>query len=307
MSSILDRHAYDHVRSESGRAAAVLLMVVLGAALWRSLGLEVRCWMASRSVGCWGREKLVAAALWNEEAGIPIYDEGVWRFRKPIMMGALPAPGWVAWHRPIVEPNRIVYQLWFADHLLRWKGRVFSPQWTRAPPEDVDGDGHWELLLQYAAEPYRPGAPTDARFTAVVRLGEHSNELAWAGLTGFDRPANADVRIYPIWRDEDGDDLKELVFITRELKSRPAKGFKPARTVAVLAWDRRSGRLQPRDLPENCGVRPWQAPSGQPAVFDPDEELLPILRRLLPLGDEAGYQPSSSAQSWPTSAPGGEN
>lgn len=162
-------------------------------------------------------------------------------------------------------------------------------KWMNAPPEDVDGDGHWEVLLDCDAFDYDPEAPARNRLilTTVVRLGETMNEVVWAGLTGFDfhPDANTYYRIVPIWRDEDGDGRKELVFVTREAtKSQP--GFKKPRTAAVIEWDTARGILQPRGDLEASGVLPWEPPEGRPLVVDPDEDLRPVLMELMPLPQE---------------------
>ncbi|UCG33377.1 MAG: hypothetical protein JSU68_01855 [Phycisphaerales bacterium] len=210
------------------------------------------------------------------------------------MTHAVPAPGWAAWYR-ILEPqardreSHLVYQVWFADHELTWRGRVRSDRWLLFAPDDIDGDGHWEVLWYCDAFDYDPQAPARNKLVlmAVVRLGETSNEVVWAGLTGFDfhPDANTYYRIVPMWRDEDGDGRKELVFVTREA-TRSQPGFKKPRTVAVLEWDAARGILRPRGDLKGSGVLPWEPPEGRSLVVDPDEDLRPILMELIRLPQE---------------------
>jgi hypothetical protein len=92
----------------------------------------------------------------------------------------------------------------------------------------------------------------------------------------------------PIWRDEDGDGLRELVFVTRVLTQDPlfGLGYEPARTVAVFEWSSVGGVLRAREVPRDCGVIGWSRATVGPIW--PTVPIWSIASQLFPVPEDFG-------------------
>jgi len=150
---------------------------------------------------------------------------------------------------------------------------------TRTPAGDMDGDGKWELVVgstpttvygNIGTSP-RPAARQN-RF-AVIRLGPEYNEVVWAGLVNSSIPEDKETRIVPLFRDEDGDGIQELVFVTKKKLPRPQQGYEPVETLAVFAWDRPGGSLRPRFVAPQSGLVAWTPPEFPPPRVPRDRAL----------------------------------
>jgi hypothetical protein len=168
------------------------------------------------------------------------------------------------------------------------------------PPADADGDGRWEVLGETLAVPLDSLKQRDVRRWAVIRLGTTSNQIVWVGLVDANVWSRRRARLKPIWRDEDGDGVAELVFVTLVINFTPQRTLTcpPPQTVAVFGWDRPGGVLREQTPAADQSVISWNPP--QSALEVPvDADLEPILADLLPVPDGFGLSPSTQ----PASAP----
>ena len=293
MRSLFDRDCRDSKRTERRRIAlAVGLLVALGVG-WRGVREPFLAWLACTNVGCPARGELLAHVLRRKDLTLP---------EDLVVTGhALPRPGSVVgrFGRPLAPP-RDGFSPWehwavVADHQLVVKGILATDLYLMgltmlAPHGDADGDGRWEVLVQWLT-PEDMKRDTDTY--AVVRLGPRANQIAWLGRLNDSAWNARRIRVKPIWRDEDGDDRKELVFVTVEIVPvtqqtifgpQRSVACKPPETVAVFEWESPGGVLRPRMLPPDSGVAPWQPPKGGPLEVDRNEHLQcwPELQELIP-------------------------
>ena len=285
MTNVLERNSYDDKSVEARRLIALVAVLIVLAGAWHCLrGTLVRGFGAA-SVGCYGRDGLVRAAL--RQAGFDISDADQLRGH------SLPRPGWVAWSTVEYEtlrdrsqrPKR--WQTTVVDGRLRLLGKL-PTSYLDDPPMDIDGDGHWEAsigILASEAERKRPLV-----YLAVLRMGGTANEIIWLGLFDDSSWSARGIRLFPKWQDTDGDGVQELVFITVVTTRSPSGGivFKPPETVASFKLDRPGGLLRPGTLPKDCGITPWNPPSNAPVRVDQVSELEPVFLQLLPVPEEPG-------------------
>ncbi len=279
MTSILERDSFDARPIEYRRIAVVMVAVLLAAAAWHGARGRLLYPAARSSVGCPGREKLLAAALRHADPSFPDEPQ-LWNYN-------LARPEWIAWSSvretiPLGDGSWLPkWQVKVADRDLALKG-VIAGDRLAAPPADADGDGSCEVLKEFY--PDLDGPQKDLRWWAVVRLGEKENEIVWAGMIDTSVWRSRQARLKPIWRDMDGDGSDELVFITVETMRTPDGGivFKPPRTIAVFEWTSPGGTLRSRLLPDDCGIRPWKPQGVTPVRVGQASELDPLVRELLP-------------------------
>lgn len=305
MNSMLQRYCFESRRSECRRELIVFGLLLMASAGWYALRPSLIRQAAIQSVGYPGREALMSAAL--RQTGIRILEDG--RSVTPGMKGhvfthCLPRPGWVAW--VFHSPDQMC--LAFFDQHLCLQGRVKSESAMismESPPGDMDGDGYWEIVFEYYPLPDEDPVVRDLRGWVVVRLGSSNNEIVWLGLIDANLWGNRGARVKPIWRDEDGDGLKELIFVTVETVRLPGRriGFKPPRTVAVFEWDAPGSMLSPRSLPADCGVSSCELSPRGPVKVALDVELAPLLRRLHPIPEGFGQSATTTPASSPSTAP----
>lgn len=271
----------------------VLVAVLVASALWYSLRPVAVAWIARTSLGCPSRAPIVAAELRGRYDTIPT--DGEINVKNPFPWTRLttsffPEPGWILWES-VRETEQLGDNSWlyhwrttFADHNSDFVGSIGTIQRPRvAPAQDIDGDGLWEIVLQFQATPWaNPNGP-DVKRWAVVRLGQDYNEIVWIGLSDFLLWSQKSTRIKPIWRDEDGDGVKELVFVTVVFRRLPqgGVGFDPPNTVAVFEWDRAGGVLLPRSLPQDSGIITWTPPGAKPLRVEQDADIESVLADLL--------------------------
>ena len=313
VNSVLERHSQDSRRREFVRLGiGVSLAAVMGLAGYAVRPSLVR-WAAERSVGCPGREDLLASALRQDDRDFHDDSEQVsksrrWRWSRRLdnlRTHSLPRPGWIRGPADLAESrdtDATFEFFWrgigYADGRLRRRGALIWPSRELAAPADTDGDERWELLLSDDASTYEDDR--SIKRYVVVRLGESNNEIVWIGLSDYWAWKRRGARIKPIWRDEDGDSVEELVFETIATVRLPGGrlGFRPLETVAVFAWDRPGGVLRPRALPDGDEMLIWEPPETGPVQVPQNADLAPILESLLPLPDDFGEPPPP-----PTTAP----
>jgi hypothetical protein len=221
----------------------------------------------------------------------------------------LPRPGWVMWDRvrataPPGESWRgPKWQCAIADGQLRFRGSVSTVSLHMAEvPSDVDGDGRWEVVLNYGRISGK--APNARAFGewVVLRLGADTNEVVWAGVVDLSRWASPSIQVAPRRQDGVGGRAKDLALITFVNTPLPdgRADFHPSQTVAVFGWERPGGVLVPRSLPKDGGMLSWSPPDGKPVKVATDADLEPVLARLLPIPDDFGLAPVTQ----PTTLPG---
>jgi len=299
---MLQRHSSESLRSECRRELIVVSLLLVASAGWYALRPALIRQTAIQSVGCPGREHLLAVAI--RQAGFRILEDG-----RPVSAGVegrvfthcLPRPGWVLWESEALEQPCLA----FADQHLRLQGTVRSEEGIAAPPGDMDGDGRWEIVLRYSPIPEEDPDVRYLRGWTVVRLGSANNEIVWLGMTDCNLWSSRGARVKPIWRDEDGDGQKELVFVTVVTVNLPGRriGFKPPQTVAVFEWDAPGGVLRPRLLPTDCGVVSWKPTESGPVEVAWDVELEPLLRQLHPVPEGFGQSAATAPATSPSTAP----
>ena len=307
MNEVLNRRSYDSPRTEIRRLAAVVLGIALGCFCWHILQPRLIYLAACSSLGCPDRENLILLALQQHTPGFPSAREAYREGMPYILSCSAPRPGWVQWQRvrEQVRINRDTYldkgTTGFADDKLLARGTFALPCSPEGPPGDMDGDGLWEVAIQYSAIPAEQFKTRYVDSWAVLRLGPTGNEIAWIGLCDVSARSTRSDSLYLTWRDEDGDGVKELLFAWWSWGRSPnTAGAKPPEIVAVFSWDRPGGVLRPRTLPADGSFLSWTPPNGQPVKVAQDADLDPILRRLFPVPDDFGYGRPSATQ--PTSA-----
>ena len=279
MISVLARTSYDNPRAEGRRLIVSLALLAVASIAWYGARGSVVRLLARSSIGCYGREELILAALRQQDSTVP-KDARLWGH-------SLPRPGWLAW-ASVYEVDHLndqstlaKWQLTLADSTLRVRGVIAGDRLYGQPPLDIGGDGAWEVLVEAAPTGLR--MTRDITYWAVLRLRARSNELVWLGLVDGSKWAGSRARVKPIWRDgENG--TKELAFITVIVTAVPGGGlvFKPPNTVAVFKPEGADGLLRPKLLPGGCGITPWNPPSDAPVRVNPLAELEPVFRQLLP-------------------------
>lgn len=275
MSSVLARHSYDPRQCETRRLIVAVLGVLVAGAVWHLVRNDLVYHAACSSIGCPGREELIGAVLRKADPEFPDKPQR-WYYD-------FARPEWIAWRsvrEALWKPEsgwRPQSRVKVADRHLALQG-VIAVAWLSGPPTDADGDGSCEVIKMHFVDRQR-----DIRLWTVVRLGEEDNEIVWAGVINLGTWHSRQIRLKPIWRDTDGDGLDELVFVTVE-RFRTQRGevaFKPSRTIAVFEWTAPGGTLQPRLLPDDCGIRQWSREDGVPMRVSQDADLDTIVRELL--------------------------
>jgi hypothetical protein len=283
MTHLLERSSYDDKSAEVRRLVILAVVVIILAGTWHGLrGPLVRGFGAS-SVGCYGRDSLIRAAL--RHAGVDIADGDQLRAH------SLPRPGWVTWsaveyetlsdgsQRPKIGQTTVV------DGRLRLLGKL--PADIADPPMDIDGDGAWEARVSVLASEADPNQPLV--YHAVLRMKASANELIWLGLLDDSSWRARGIRVSPVWQDADGDGVQELVFITVVTTRSPSGGIMsaPPEIVASFKLDRPGGVLRPDALPKDCGITAWTPPGGAPTRLDQTADLEYVFQELLPVPEPA--------------------
>ncbi|HEV8694078.1 MAG TPA: hypothetical protein VGQ93_07840 [Lysobacter sp.] len=300
------RHSFDARRTEYVRLVVCMAGLLVTSGTWHASrpGLIRRA--AESSVGCSVRGKLMAAALRANYAEVPADDE-LWSpsAGPRLWTHSLPRPGWVAWRsvRRISERADGV-TVWesithIADERLREQGslRGIEPEW---PPVDADGDGQWEVFCESFGVPLDSLKQRDVRRWAVIRLGVASNQVAWVGLVDGNAWSSRRARLKPIWRDEDGDGVPELVFVTLVINLKPPRTItlQAPQTVAVFAWDHRGGVLGERTPAADQSVIAWDPPLA-PVEVPIGADMQRILEELLRVPEDFGWAPNTQPASLP--------
>ena len=252
MTSILERDSFDARLIEYRRIAVLVVGALVAAAAWHGIRGHLVHAAACSSVGCLGREGLIAAALRRVDPQFPDEPQ-LWNYN-------LARPEWIAWSSvretiPLGDGSWLPkWQVKVADKSLTLKG-VIAGDRLALPPADADGDGFCEVVQEFYPDLDDPQEVL--RWWAVVRLGEEDNEIVWAGMIDTSVWRSRQKRLKPIWRDVDDDESDELVFITVETARTPDGGivFKPPQTIAVFEWTSPGGTLHPRLLPDDCCCR----------------------------------------------------
>lgn len=279
VTTVLTRDSYDPGRLEIRRLAVAALVLLTAGAAWRWASDGLIYDAARSSIGCPGREDLIAAALRQADPSFPDEPRS-WNYN-------LARPEWIAWTsvREIIPQKGgsqlPKWQVAVADSNLTVKGVVAGGGLT-LPPEDADGDGRCEVVMDIV--PSLDDARQDIGWRAVLRLGDDHNELVWLGLCDESNWHARKIRPKPIWRDEEGDGQDELVFITVEFVRTPTGGgaFKPPRVIAVFEWTSPGGILQARSLPDDSGILLWDREKDAPLRVNQDTDLDSLVRELLP-------------------------
>lgn len=279
MTSIFERDSFDARPIEYRRITVLIVVAFVAAATWHGVRGRLLHPAACSSVGCPGREGLIAAALRRVDPHFPDEPQ-LWNYN-------LARPEWIAWSSvretiPLADGSWLPkWQVKVADRHLVVKGTI-AGDWLSTPPADADGDGSCEVLKEYY--PDLEGPQKNLRWWSVVRLCEEDNEIIWAGVIDTSIWRSRQTRLKPIWQDTDGDGKDELMFITVETARTPKGGvvFKPPQTVAVFEWTSSGGILRTRFLPDDCGICPWNPPGSVPVRLDQTADLDPLVRELLP-------------------------
>ena len=280
-----ERNCYSPPRPEIRRLAIAAAVLLVFSALWHWGPPLVLRYAAGLSLGWPGRTDLVrdalARGLARSKAATLTPNTIIWARNSP-------GGDYVIWNertalgRPPVHPReRFLHRSHFADHRLRYQGRYTRIRMltARTSAGDMDGDGKWELVLGttptnvYGKIGTAPRPAARQKRFAVIRLGPESNEVVWAGLVNSSLPEDKETRIVPLFRDEDGDGIQELVFITKKKLPRPKQGFEPPETVAVFEWDRPGGSLRARFLAPHSGLVAWTPPEFPPLRVPRDRAL----------------------------------
>ncbi len=283
MTNLLERNRYDDKSAEVRRLVVLAAILVVLAATWHGLRGTLISSLGASSVGCYGRDGLVRAAV--RQAGFDIADGDQLRAH------SLPRPGWVAWstveyetlpdrsQRPKSWPTTVV------DGRLKLLGKL--PVGIDEPPMDIDGDGTWEARVTI------PAPEADLKrslvYHAVLRMKATANELIWLGLVDDSSWRARGIRVFPKWEDTNGDGVQELVFITVVTTRGPSGGivFKPPEIVALFKLDRPGGLLRPETLPKDCGITAWDPPNHAPVSVDQKADLQSVFHELLPVPEPA--------------------
>ncbi len=304
MNDLFHRGSSHNKRREISRSVLALFAILAASALWYLLRPAAISWIARTSLGCPSRAPIVAAVLRESYDTIPT--DGEINASDPFPWTRLatyifPEPGWVAWES-VRETKQLRDSSWlyhwrttFVDHDFDLVGSIGAMQRPLlTPAEDIDGDGRWELVLEFQATPWENSKSPNVKRLAVVRIGKDDNQIAWIGLIDADWWSRKLTRIKPIWRDEDGDGVKELVFVTVVYKRLPqgGAGFDPPTTVAIFEWDRPGGVLRPRSLPEDAGIISWTPFQSEPVRAEIDADIESLLAKLLPLPEGFGVHPA---------------
>ena len=303
MRQCLHRFAYEPRKREWRRVLVAVGLAAVLAAGWRVVRPRVVHWAALSSIGS-SRVRLLAEALRQKHAAFPADEEFWWNFDEllarmgavMLVTGTSPRPGWIGIHHPLANPyafgNGSSARVEYFDHRLERIGSHLTRTMPASPPVDADGDGSVEVIEMYDALP--DDDRRDIAAWAVVRLGVEHNEIVFVALRDYgvwplttSKPARFSI-VVPIWRDEDGDGLRELVFVTRVLTQDPlfGVGYEPARTVAVFEWSSVGGVLRAREVPRDCGVIGWSRATVGPIW--PTVPIGSIASQLFPVPDDFG-------------------
>ena len=317
MRDLLRRNSFDTRRTEFRRLVIGVAAILSASISWHVLRLPIVSWIAHSSVGCPSRAVIIASVLRREHQTVPANNELTYRQGQPYPTKWLwthwfPEPGWIVWEsvREVEKTgsNSQIYKwmITVADHNLELVGSLGTARnILAAPVNDFDGDGQWEVVLQYDATPWEKAKEQHIKRWAVIRLGHDSNEIVWIGLSDFLLWSQKSTRIKPIWRDEDDDGVMELVFVTVKVKKLPngELGFDPPTTVAVFEWDRVEGILRPRLLPDDSGIISWTPPADGGIQVEQDAEMKEVLAGLLPVPEGFGFRRASIPADPPQDTP----
>lgn len=267
------------------RLAGVVFVLGIASISWRWTVDGLVYYAARSSIGCPGRESLIAAALHHADPSLADYPAG-WEY-SPGWKYNIAQPEWIAWttRRRDVIPQEsgsrhLEWQVMVADSNLVVNGIIAGGNLS-LPPEDADGDGKCEVVMDIV--PLRDEGRQDIVWRAVVRVEDDHNEIVWLGLFDPSTWNARRIRLKPIWRDEDGDGKKEFAIITVEFVRTPSGGaFNAPEVIAVFDWTSPGGVLQTRSLPDDCGIVPWNRETGTPLRIEQGADLDAIVRELLP-------------------------
>lgn len=284
MTRILQRDSFDPKSTEYRRITVAVFTLLVMAATWHGMRGSLLHQVARSSIGCPGRAELLAAAARRTDPRFP--DQATLRSFDPACRD------WIAWVSVretggTTSPmDPIVWEITVTNAHLEVKGVIVGHSLS-TPPVDADGDGFCEIVMEVWVPPIKP----EGNFVwwIVLRLGDEYNEIVCLALKDRGVWHSRNIRPKPVWRDEDGDGQDEFVFITVET-ARTASGgivFKPPQTIAVFKWDKPGGMLFPELLPDDAGIVAWTPPNGQPVRVEPDADLEQIVRKLLPVGEQA--------------------
>jgi hypothetical protein len=316
MSTTLDRHAHDARRVELRRLAAALVVLAIASLIWHEVRSGLVCRTACSSIGCPARKRVIAAAVRRHTSGFPT-DEELFGQRSytvgercySLSSNCAPPPGYaeLSWVREWVPlgKNATVprWQVAVFDDRLQVRGSVASP-WVSETPGDMDGDGRWEVVVEYAALSGERVNTDSVSGWAVVRLGAETNEIVWAGIVDLRVWGSPGLQIAPRWQGE-GRGPKELAlvgFVSVTLPDGRVE-YRPSRTLARFAWDSPGGVLRACEFPGEGGILTW-SPGGTRGVVKPETDLEPVLAKLLPVPPAFGAAgPASRAATTASTAP----
>lgn len=281
VNDLFQRASYDPPRTESFRLVAATVLTLVASAGWHgSRGLVLQC-AARSSVGCPGREGLIVAALTEEDFNFPDHAR--------LWSSSLPGRGWVAWASvpdSASSPSSSQVPKWritIADHLMHIKGRFVGENLSLAPVQP-GSEATWTVVTVSYPQKKKNSLGELTRH-AIIRLGEEGNEIV--GLVLIDRSGwqARGTRVNPIWRDENGDGVSELAFITVVSYFTPEGKlkFKQPATVAVFSYDPGCGVFRPTLLPDDGSFLSWTPTDDAPVRVGHDVDLDPVLRSLLPV------------------------
>lgn len=281
MNPVFERSCYDSRRHEMRFLVVTVLVLLVASALWHGVRSTVVYRVACSSIGCPGREPLIADALRHRYAGFPDYDPQLWNY-------SLAKPEWIAWssvreYVPLGDGSKLPkWQVTVANHNLTVRGVIAKDRLSLLPPADRDTDGLCEVVMEIG--PPQDDVQQDFVWWVVLRLGNEHNEIVWIGLMDESIWHSRRIRLKPIWRDEDGDGQDEFVFITVETVRTPVGGiiFKPPETIAVFEWTSPGGVLRTRLLHDDSGIRIWSPDGRVPMRVDQETDLVPLVRELMP-------------------------
>ena len=308
MSDFFHRGSPRDKRREVSRLVIALITVLAASVVWHLLRPAATSWIARSSLGCPPRSRIIAAALRPKFETVPVQHEylNASGFPYPgLSLWSLwrPERGWIMWesvrHRERISGGGSLdhLKITLVDHNFDLLGTAGIRRTAMvAQPGDSDGDGRWELVFELGATPWQDYQTQDVQRWAVIRLGYDHNEIAWIGLSDHLLWSQKSTRIKPIWRDEDGDGIDELVFVTVVVKRLPQGdlGFELPKAVAVFEWDRPGGVLQPRSLPEDAGIISWTPAEEEPVRAEIDADIESLLSELLPVPQGFGVSPASA-------------
>jgi hypothetical protein len=288
MSAILERNARDSSKTEHRRLILIAVATAVAAAAWHGSQGPLIHYFATASIGLDARQCLIHAALCR--AGLSVSDE------PDVHSACLPRPGCVTWtrHGEWTEQDGISYydgmSMTVFNHRLEMVGRL--DHYLYSVPMDIDRDGRWEACVMSSAS-----EDGSLDYVAVIQLDPSGNAIMWLGLHDEGPWRTRGVHVWPIWHDEDDDGIRELVFVTMTT-TRTALGvytFKPPETVASFELDPATGLLRTRELPDGCGITPWEPSAGAPVPVGPDADLDALFRELLPLPEGADEEASPAS------------